>query len=193
MGHGKDKWLSKSKLLFSEWLWQVTYLYCSELIQNINSGYNLAEVHRPARASLIEMRGMREPKIMAWKNSWRTCPVFLLEGGSHSLSIQHPTWWMQHSAVSKCLQLWGQMCACMLSRFSRVWLFATLWTVAPQAPLSMEFSHQEYWSGLPFPSPGDLPNLGIEPMSPGVPELASRFLTPEPPRKPVSMNEHSKR
>ena len=45
---------------------------------------------------------------------------------------------------------------------SRVRLFATPWTVAHQIPLSMEFFRQEYWSGLPFPSPGDLPNLGIE-------------------------------
>ena len=49
---------------------------------------------------------------------------------------------------------------------SRVRLFATPWTVAYQAPQSMEFSRQEYWSGLPFPSPGDLPNPGIEPGSP---------------------------
>ena len=49
---------------------------------------------------------------------------------------------------------------------SRVQLFVTPWTVAYQAPPSMEFSRQEYWSGLPFPSPGDLPNQGIEPMSP---------------------------
>ena len=46
---------------------------------------------------------------------------------------------------------------------SHVRLFATQWTVAHQAPLSMGFSRQEYWSGLPFPSPGYLPNLGIEP------------------------------
>ena len=44
--------------------------------------------------------------------------------------------------------------------------FATLWTVALQAPLSMGFSRQEYWSGLPFPPPGDLPDSGIKPMSP---------------------------
>ena len=44
--------------------------------------------------------------------------------------------------------------------------FVTLWTVAHQAPLSMRFHRQEHWSGLPFPSPGDLPNPGIEPMSP---------------------------
>ena len=50
-------------------------------------------------------------------------------------------------------------------------LFATLWTIAHQAPLFMEFSRQDYWSGLPFPSPGDLPNPGIELMSPASPAL----------------------
>ena len=49
---------------------------------------------------------------------------------------------------------------------SRVWRFAPPWTVAYQASLSMAFSRQEYWSGLPFPSPGDLPDPGIEPRSP---------------------------
>ena len=51
---------------------------------------------------------------------------------------------------------------------SRVRLFATPWTVAYQAPPSMGFSRQEYWSGLPFPSPGDLPDPGIEPDSPAL-------------------------
>ena len=51
---------------------------------------------------------------------------------------------------------------------SGVRLFATLWTIVHQAPQSMEFSRQEYWSGLPFPSPGDLPNPGIEPRSPAL-------------------------
>ena len=64
---------------------------------------------------------------------------------------------------------------------SHVRLFATPWTVAHQAPLSMGFSRQEYWSGLPFPSPGDLPNPGIEPMSPA---LQADALTSEPPGKP---------
>ena len=54
----------------------------------------------------------------------------------------------------------------------------TLWTVAHQAPLSMEFSRQEYWSGLPCPSPGDLPNIGIEP---GFPTLQVDSLLTEPP------------
>ena len=56
-------------------------------------------------------------------------------------------------------------------------LFVTPWTVARQAPLSMEFSRQEYWSGLPCPRPGDLPNPGIEPMSLLSPALAGGFFT----------------
>ena len=67
--------------------------------------------------------------------------------------------------------------ACMPTQFSCVWLFVTLWTVAYQAPLSMGFSRQEYWSGLPCPSPGDLPNPGIEPTSLNSPALAGRFFT----------------
>ena len=59
----------------------------------------------------------------------------------------------------------------MLSRFSRVQFFETQWTVAHQVFLSMGFSRQDYWSGLPFPSPGDLPDPGIEPLSPVVPAL----------------------
>ena len=67
--------------------------------------------------------------------------------------------------------------ACMLSDYSHVQLFATLWTVAHQALLSMGFSRQEYWSGQPFPPPGDLPNSGIEPTSLTSPALAGRFFT----------------
>ena len=65
------------------------------------------------------------------------------------------------------------MHVCMLSHFSNARLFATLWTVALQAPLSMAFSRQENWSGLPFPSPGDLPNQGIEAMPLTSPALES--------------------
>ena len=66
---------------------------------------------------------------------------------------------------------------------SRVQLFATPWTVAHQAPPSMGFSRQEYWSGLPSLSPGDLPDPGIEPRSPA---LQADALPSEPPGKPVS-------
>ena len=64
---------------------------------------------------------------------------------------------------------------------SHVQLFVTPWTVAYQAPQSMEFSRQEYWSAFPFPSPGDLPKPGIEP---GSPELQADALPSEPPGKP---------
>ena len=62
----------------------------------------------------------------------------------------------------------------MLSRFSRVRLFVTPWTVGCQAPLSMGFSRQEHWSGLPCPSPGDLPDPGMSLTSP---VLAREFFT----------------
>ena len=61
---------------------------------------------------------------------------------------------------------------------SHVQLFATLWTVTLKGPLSMEFSRQEYWDGLTFPSPGDLPDPEVEPTSPA---LAARIFTAEPP------------
>ena len=63
--------------------------------------------------------------------------------------------------------------------------FATLWTVAHQAPLSMGFFRQEYWSGLSLPSPGDLPDPGVEPASPA---LAGGFLTVVLPGKPSKMS-----
>ena len=78
----------------------------------------------------------------------------------------------------------------MLSHFSCVSLFATPWTVAHQAPLSMGFSRQEYWSGVPFPSPGDLPDPGIEP---GSPEFQVDALTSEPPGKPKKEDETDKK
>ena len=67
--------------------------------------------------------------------------------------------------------------SCVLSRFSRVQLFVTLWTVAHQAPLSMGFSGQERWSTLSCPPPGDLPDPGIESASFMSPALANEFFT----------------
>ena len=70
----------------------------------------------------------------------------------------------------------------MLSCFSCVQLFVTLWPVAQQAPLPMGFSRQEYWNGLPGSPPGDLPNPGMEP---GSPALQAESLPSEPPGKPI--------
>ena len=66
---------------------------------------------------------------------------------------------------------------CVLSHFSRVQLCGTLWTVDHQAPLSMGFSRQEYWSGLPCPTLWGLDDPGIEPKSLRSPALAGRFFT----------------
>ena len=82
---------------------------------------------------------------------------------------------------------WGSLTStrfhsCMLSC---VWFFVTPWTVAHQALLSMEFSRQAEWRGLPFPSPGDHPHPGIEPTSLASPALAGRFFSIAPPGKPI--------
>ena len=75
------------------------------------------------------------------------------------------------------LVLWSSRRACVLSCFSCVWLLVTLWTVACQAPLSMRFSRQKYWSGMSCLSPEDLPDLGIGPVSLTSPALEGRFFT----------------
>ena len=67
----------------------------------------------------------------------------------------------------------------------------TPWTVAHQAPLSMEFSRQEYWSGLPCPSAGALPDPGIDHTSPEAPALEGKFSTTEPPEKPVYIHNNT--
>ena len=72
----------------------------------------------------------------------------------------------------------------LASVLGHVQLLRTPWTVACQSPLSMEFSRQEYWSGLPIPSLGDLPNIWIEPMSLAFPALVGVFFTTEPRGKP---------
>ena len=68
---------------------------------------------------------------------------------------------------------------------SYVQLLVIPWTAACQAPLSVEISRQEYWSGLPFPPPGDLPDPGVKPASPASLALVARFFTTEPPGKPL--------
>ena len=110
-----------------------------------------------------------------WRRKWQPNPVFLPgkchgwePGGLQSMGWQKvgPDWTTKQ-------QQW----ACVLSCFSRVWLPVILWTVVHQAPLSIEFSRQEYWSRWPFPPPADLPNPGMELESLMSPELAGGFLT----------------
>ena len=105
---------------------------------------------------------------LAWLN------LLAVQGTLKSL-LQHHSWSIHSSVLSF---PYGPTLPCVCTKSLRVRLFAPLWTAAHQAPLSMEFSRQEYWSGLPFPSPiGDLPNLGIEPSSLTSPALAGGFFT----------------
>ena len=135
---------------------------------------------------------------LCWLHVWRTregqtadrednevkCPWTRQPPHSHlpeswSLSLMRPAWtfhpwnpWYPLCLLRKCplptflvaKVTWSEW----VKSFSRVWLFVTLWTAAYQAPPTMGFSGQEYWSGLPFPSPGDLPNPGIKPRSPAL-------------------------
>ena len=86
--------------------------------------------------------------------------------------------------VYVCMCIHIHACVCVLL-LSHVRLFVTPWTVACQAPQSTGLSWQEYWSELPFLPPGDLPNPGIEPVSPVAPVLAGGFFTTEPSGKPI--------
>ena len=102
---------------------------------------------------------------------WTLVPLHL----TWQLSAYHINWGNQAVYITLSIYLVKTTCIyiCVLSR---VWLFVTPWTVTHQAPLSMGFSWQEYWSGLPSPSPGDLPNSGIKPESPVSPALQSDSL-----------------
>ena len=80
------------------------------------------------------------------------------------------------------MKILGRRPMCLLR--SCVWLFVTSWTITHQAPLSMEFSRQEYWSRLPSPPPGDVSEPGIKSVSPQSPALVGRFFTTGPPGKP---------
>ena len=101
--------------------------------------------------------------------------MFLRRYNCEYLLEMKGSFWFPHSTEGHSLVVFS--CACVLSHFSHVWLCATPWTISHQAPLSMGFSRQEYWSGLPSPPPGNLPNLGIKAGSLMSPALAGGFFT----------------
>ena len=107
-----------------------------------------------------------------WRRKWQPTPVFLPGKLQGQKSLVGYSQWVAKSQT----QL-RDLATTLLSKLlllSRVQLFCDPWTVAHQAPLSMRFPRQEYWSGLPIPSPGDLLNPGTEPISPA---LAGRCFT----------------
>ena len=124
--------------------------------------------------------------ILTWFNSESPGPRPSLQWeGCWAITKGHSVWGPPRSLGQACrahsstlrLEVAGHVRAYVLSH---VPLFVTPWTAARQAPLSTEFTKQEYWSGLPFTASGDLPDPGIEPVSPVSPALAGGFFTTEP-------------
>ena len=136
------------------------------------------QVQSPGWKDPLEEEMATHSSILAWRIPWTEQPGGLQSMGSqrvrHDWAANTSTFiYMCVCVCVHCSLLTLTLspgfyfsCACMLSCFNHVWLFVTLWTVAHQAALSIGFSRQEYWSGLPFLSPGDLPNPGIKPRSP---------------------------
>ena len=147
---------------------------------------------------LLHLSRVNAKALTVAKRLKMVCPLLLWP---HFLAEPSCPLWSSHTSLLAApppqgLCAWGSLClecicvcvcvcphtsACMINH---VWLFATPWAVALQTPLSMEFSRQEYWSGLPFPAPGDLLHLGVEPTSLASPALAGGFFTTELPGKP---------
>ena len=150
-------------------------------------------VHSPAAAGLVLSGGSEEkPPLVSLPSKDGCCPSWCSSACRHITPVSNSIFTSPsflclcvsffsdshkdtlvrcraHSNQVRCV-VWlhfhpflNYICVCVPSHFSHVQLFATLWTVAHQAPLSMEFSSQKYWSGLPFLSPGDLPHPEIEP------------------------------
>ena len=120
-------------------------------------------------------------KKVRWRKKWQPAPFCL------GNPMDREAWWAtfygaaNESDKTEHTHIHMQyFCMYKVKPLSRVWLFATPWTVTYQAPLSIRFPKQEYWSGLPFPSPRDLPDSGIEPRSPA---LQADALPTEPPGK----------
>ena len=173
----------------------------------------LAIVHRVAtnwtrlkqlstHTALLISRGMAGSRYSdfihdgSWKEECRNCQFSQTLGMELAQCHLHHTpfdfYWMI-VALQRCVRFcptakgisYMRTCA---QCFSCVQLFVTLWTVACQAPLSMGFSRQVYWSGLPCPPPEDLPHLGMEPTSLMSPTLAAGFFTTAPRRKPICIH-----
>ena len=144
--------------------------------------FNLRIVKNPGplQPSFSASSQAPQPQVHALSIASFPCGPSAARPGSHHLPALSPTLTSfpsfppsrhTHTVPTSLRPDFAYSLLCMLSHVSRVQLFATLWTVARQAPLSMGFCRQEYWSGLPFSSPGDLPAPRIEPTSPAAPAL----------------------
>ena len=127
-----------------------------------------------------KINGIKNKKLLFCLLNKNCYPVFLSFFYNYSEAKKKERCediWKIKTYICVCVRVCVCVCVCMLRHFNCVWLFATLWTVAHQIPLSIGFSRQEYWSALPFPSPGDLPDPGIKAASLMSPALVDRFFT----------------
>ena len=143
-----------------------TYLDCGLRRQTVQQIYDIVETirnfhieWRTGKSGLLQSIGLQKSQI--WLSDWATTLT-------------------EYLMILKCYCFKNKRNSilCCASLLSHVWLFGTPWTVTHQAALSLEFSRQEYWSGLSWPPPGDPPNPGTEPRSPA---LQIHSLTSEPP------------
>ena len=144
-----------------------------------------------SRKDPLEKEMTTHSRILAWRIQWTEEPGGLPSVGSQRIGHNMYHVFFIHSSVSghvSCFLLLAIVTSAAMNivvvSLGRVQLFSTPWTATCQAPLSMGFPRQEYWSGLPFPSPRDLPDPGIEPKSPA-PRADS--LPSELPGSPIKM------
>ena len=157
-------------IFFPQCLPQLFKVWVSEVAQSCLTLCDPMDCSLPGSS----IRGIFQARILEWvaisfsrRSSWPRDWIHV----SHIVGGRFTVWATREVLFKVWVSEWVKL-------LSRVWLFVTSWTVAHQASQSMEFSRQEYWSGLPFPSPGDLPDPGIKP---GSPALQADALPSEPP------------
>ena len=189
----------------------------ARLLKETNSKISVVRHSKVIKESACQCRRSKRHRFnpwlgkIPWSRKWQPTPVFLpgkfhgqrslvgynlrgckeldtTEHASHPNTFFKPEIWDKLKMTS--IYKVSTMCPKWkkVKFLNSVWLFETPWTVAYQAPSSMGFSRQKYWIGLPFPSPADLPDPGIEP---GSSALQADALTSEPPGKPQSIQDYS--
>ena len=168
----------------------------TENAKKINKGRAGWREHKEREREKENQKGDEDLPLNGQHRSFWGCVQFLscrsymldllVTPGDLATSVSKPVAWQPEDAPNLVLG-WRQAQKSTRKKvksLSHVWLFETPWTVACQAPPSKGFSRQEYWSGLPFPSPGDLPNPGIKPRSPS---LKAASLLSDPPGRPMEL------